>query len=190
MLSLPTDLTLLAARRHGLFTRADATAAGLSARQLLTLVRAGGLDHPAANVFGIAGSPDSLKRQVLTACLEVGGVATATTACALRDLSGFALGDPIEVLVLENGGSLFSLAALVPELRERQVSDTIEEAMRRGLAREAWLRWMLDLLRRPGRNGVMVFERALDRACRLPVTESWLETEIPSHPRACRVAVP
>jgi len=173
--------------------------------------RNGVLDVLGTNVFGVAGSPNTSKRRILTACLEVDGVATATTACALRGLGGFSLEEPIDVLVLENrrpahsdqvrihqtrylppehvvdvdgiptlnvARTLFSLAALVPEIKERQVSDAIEEAMRSGLAREPWLRWMLELLRRPGRNGVAVFERALDRACRLPVTESWLETEL------------
>ena len=210
MLLLPPDLSSQAAQRHGLFTRPDATRAGLSAKRLRSLVRSGIIDDLAAEVFGIAGSPETPKRRVMTACLEVGGVATATTACALRNLDGFSLEDPIEVLVADGRGptrsalarihrtrylpsdhvvfvdniptlnvarTLFSLAALVPELRETKVSDAIEEAMRRGLAREPWLRWMLDVLRRPGRGGVAVFERALDRACRLPVTESWLETE-------------
>jgi len=73
--------------------------------------------------------------------------------------------------------TLFSLAAQVPGIPEHRVSQAIEDALRKRLATEAWLRWMLDLLRRPGRNGVAAFERALDVACRLPVTESWLETE-------------
>jgi very-short-patch-repair endonuclease len=71
--------------------------------------------------------------------------------------------------------TIFSLAAMVPELEEEHVRDLLDVALRDGRASEQWLWWMLERLRCRGRNGVSVLEEMLaDRAGR-GRTESWLE---------------
>ncbi len=72
--------------------------------------------------------------------------------------------------------TLFSLAALVPEISVETVAGVIDEAVRTSLATDEWLAWRLAKLRCRGRNGVSVFEEILtDRT--LSPTESWLERE-------------
>lgn len=74
--------------------------------------------------------------------------------------------------------TLLSLAALVPdELTFDQVHGAVDEAVALGLARDPWLWWRLEKLRRSGRNGVTVFESILVARAGGLVTESWLERE-------------
>lgn len=53
----------------------------------------------------------------------------------------------------------------------------VDEAVATGLARDPWLWWRLEKLRRSGRNGVSVFETILAERSGGQVTESWLERE-------------
>ena len=74
--------------------------------------------------------------------------------------------------------TLLSLAALVPrELTFDQVQGAVDEAVALGLARDPWLWWRLEKLRRSGRNGVSVLEAILTGRAGGNVTESWLERE-------------
>lgn len=73
--------------------------------------------------------------------------------------------------------TLFSLAALVPELALEQVVGAVDQAIASGLASDAWLWWRLEKLRRRGRNGVTAFEAILSQRAGGQVTESWLERE-------------
>lgn len=73
--------------------------------------------------------------------------------------------------------TLFSLAALVPEVPRVDLTDAVEEALATGRAREAWLWWHLERTRRRGRNGVSEFEAAMVSAVAAGPTESWLERE-------------
>jgi len=72
--------------------------------------------------------------------------------------------------------ALFSLAALAAEVGIDAVGVAVDEAVRTGLATDAWLWWRLERLRRRGRNGVTVFEAVLTERADSP-TESWLERE-------------
>lgn len=206
---LPHDLIVHTNRRHGVFTRSEARDLGISAKRIRGLIGAGAVEPVGTRVLRIAGTPPTPRQRVLTACLDLGAVATTTTASSLHGLTDFRL-EPIEILVrdrrratespfarvhrttylpsdhlvevdgiptLNVARTLFSLAATVAEITEREVVEAIDDARRKGLATEPWLRWMLKTLRRQGRNGVAVFERALDRSFGVPITESWLETE-------------
>ena len=73
--------------------------------------------------------------------------------------------------------TLFSLAALVPEIGVDEVTGAVEDALVRTLASERWLWWRLERLRRRGRNGVSVFESVLTSRAGGLATESWLERE-------------
>ena len=74
--------------------------------------------------------------------------------------------------------TLLSLASLVPgELTIDRVRGAVDEAVTIGLARDPWLWWRLEKLRRSGRNGVSVFEAILAERAGGQVTESWLERE-------------
>lgn len=74
--------------------------------------------------------------------------------------------------------SLFSLASAVPTVAYTAVANAVDEAVRDGKASDAWLWWLLERVRRRGRNGVSVFEALLTARAGGAVTESWLEREL------------
>ena len=87
--------------------------------------------------------------------------------------------------------TLLSLASLVPaELTIDQVRGAVDEAVANGLARDPWLWWRLEKLRRSGRNGVSVFEAILSERAGGQVTESWLERETLRAFRAAGLPMP
>lgn len=73
--------------------------------------------------------------------------------------------------------SLFNLASLVPSVPFDTVKGAVDDAVRLGLASDAWLWWRLEKLRCRGRNGVGAMEAVLSRRAAGEVTESWLEQE-------------
>lgn len=82
------DIHRLARRQHGLITRTQALATGLSSSAVGRLVESGDWLPVAAGVYAPASSPTSWPRQVLAACLAVDGYASHRTAAALWGLSG------------------------------------------------------------------------------------------------------
>lgn len=86
--------------------------------------------------------------------------------------------------------TLFSLAALVPEISTDRVRDAIDAAVRDGLATDPWLWWRLEKLRCRGRNGVTVFEDLLQSRADGEVTESWLERQTLAILRAAGLPLP
>ena len=73
--------------------------------------------------------------------------------------------------------TLFALAALVPEITADSLTGAFESAIAAGKAREQWLWWHLERVRRRGRRGVAAFEAVLDARSSGTITESWLERE-------------
>jgi very-short-patch-repair endonuclease len=72
--------------------------------------------------------------------------------------------------------TLMGLAALTEtEVPHEELVDIVEEAVRRRLASDRWLWWLLERRRCRGRNGVIRFERVLAQRAQLGPTESWLE---------------
>ena len=88
---------------------------------------------------------------------------------------------PDDVLVIDSvpvlsvARTIFSLAAIAPEIGIDVVADVIDGAVRDRKATDAWLWWQLERTRRRGRNGVKVLEDILQRRSGGQVTESWLE---------------
>jgi hypothetical protein len=83
--------------------------------------------------------------------------------------------------------TLFSLAAAIPgpsspvsEVRREAARDrvrgAVDDAVRLGKASDPWLWWMLERIRRRGRNGVREFETILADRAESP-TEGWLERQ-------------
>jgi hypothetical protein len=71
--------------------------------------------------------------------------------------------------------TMLGLAALVPEISEKDLRNVIDTTTKDGKASDNWLWWLLEQRRCRGRNGVAVLEGILsDRAGR-GKTESWLE---------------
>lgn len=75
--------------------------------------------------------------------------------------------------------TLMGLAALDDgELPGNVLLDVVEDAIRRRLASDRWLWWLLERRRCRGRNGVRRFEEVLVGRARLGPTESWLERQV------------
>lgn len=89
----------VAARQHGVFTRAQALEAGCTPRAIAHRLRAGRWHLVHRGVYRMAGSRVTLQQQAMAACLAAGPKAFASyrTAAALLGLR--AAGDAIEVSV-------------------------------------------------------------------------------------------
>jgi very-short-patch-repair endonuclease len=85
----------------GAFSRAQATDAGLSNRQLRSRVMSGALEQTGPNSFRVAGTPNTLKGQLVEVLLDIGGDVRVCgpTAAALHGMPGFSLRRPFHVLV-------------------------------------------------------------------------------------------
>jgi hypothetical protein len=105
----------LARRQHGLVTRGQLLAAGLSSTAIGRHVAAGAWLPLAAGVYALASSPATWHRQVLAACLAVGGIASHRTAAALWGLAGCRPG-PVHVIV-QHGRSSCAPPATVHQSR-------------------------------------------------------------------------
>lgn len=87
--------------------------------------------------------------------------------------------------------TLLGLAALPSwEVSDAALTSAVEEAVRRGLASDRWLWWLLEERRCRGRNGVTRFEAVLAERARLGPTESWLERELLRLLGAARLPLP
>lgn len=75
--------------------------------------------------------------------------------------------------------TLLGLAGLpASEISDEELTSAVEDAVRRRLASDRWLWWLLEERRCRGRNGVRRFEGVLAERTRLGPTESWLEREL------------
>ncbi len=83
----------------GAFSRAQATDAGLSNRQLRSRVMSGALEQTGPNSFRVAGTPNTLKGQLVEVLLDIGGDVRVCgpTAAALHGMPGFSLRRPLHV---------------------------------------------------------------------------------------------
>lgn len=86
------------ATQHGLITRAQATEAGLSAKQIRRLLGRGEWCEVERNVFRSAAVPPTWESNLLAACLTSGGVASHRCAAALWGLDGW-WSPPVEISV-------------------------------------------------------------------------------------------
>ncbi len=148
-----------------------------------TRVLAGCLDlrgtssHRASTwLHGLIEQPEALDvtvvkgRSVAAGATIEGLVVHTTTSLPAEDVT--AIG-PIPAMSVAR--SLFGLAALDPDVPIEVLEGAVEEAVRRNLASDRWLWWLLEQRRRRGRNGVQRFEAVLAARSDLGPTESWLE---------------
>lgn len=91
----------LAARQHGLITRAQAIALGMSSTSVKARVRSGRWERLGRGVYALAGTPDTRERKILAACLTAGSEAVATgyAAAELHGLPKIRRGQPIAIAV-------------------------------------------------------------------------------------------
>jgi len=94
-------IAALSAGQLGAFSRAQATDAGLSNRQLRSRVRSGSLVQSGANSFRVAGAPTTLRSQLLELVLDVGAPVwvCGPTAAAIQAIEGYSLRRPFHVLI-------------------------------------------------------------------------------------------
>jgi len=79
-------LSGVAASQHGLFTLDQARSCGFSDRMVQRRVASGLWERRAPRVLGVAGSPDTWIRRVLTACLGVDGIASHESAAQIHGI--------------------------------------------------------------------------------------------------------
>lgn len=104
MLMKPSDveLSLLAARQHGVVTRDQARALGLTPRQVDLRVTAGALVRIHQGVYRLASSRHGFEQGLVAACLATGGVASHRAAAHLLGLRGIESA-PLELTVSPRG---------------------------------------------------------------------------------------
>ncbi len=96
-----SDLTSIAARQYGCFTREQAREAGVSDVRLRALVASGVVDRMSRRAFRFAAASRTWLQSVMIACLDGGPdcVASHRTAAALHRLDGFDRSGLVEILV-------------------------------------------------------------------------------------------
>lgn len=196
----------VAAGQHGAFSRAQARAAGLSRDAIAHRVRTGRWQQPAREVFVIAGAPATWRQSLIVACLAWGtGVAAShRSAAALWGLPSGRI-DSAEITVPRNRRRTGSPQARVHsgafargELRWRDgirvtapartlidlaavigpgaFEETLDEALRRGLAGTAAIR---AAVRSAGpRPGIVALRALVAERDGEPLSESVFETRL------------
>ena len=210
--------------QHGLVTRADLDAAGVTRGIRRRLQVEGTLVPVGPTVFRTGGAPITVAQQALAATLDTGGLASHRTSFVMHGLKAIDLPPQPEVMIdrrtrrfrseiarvhsttwlpkshgvvvdgvpcLNLARTLLCLAALVPrELSVGVVEGAVEEAIATKKATDPWIWWLLEQIRRRGRDGVSVLEGVLASRDAGFVTESWLEREFLKVLRAGDVEVP
>lgn len=198
-------LAQLAAAHHGVFTRKQATQAGVSGKRLRSAVTKGRLSQPLSDVFVFVGHRDSFRQRCAVAS-AAGGVISHTSAAALHHFDGYTTtANTIEVCFPRNGKrpmprgyrvhtwrrthqhdivevdgiSCTSIARTLVQLGLDEPRDRVERALDSALRNGAAPRWIertLGRLRRPGRTGLQVLEAIIaDPARSGRLSESVLE---------------
>lgn len=194
----------IAARQHGVVSREQALAAGMSRRQLDDALARGTLAAVHRGVYRAGGSPETFEQSVVAACLATRGWASHATAATLWDLRGWRSArievtvvgrrqtrldgvvghrttrlDPVDV-ARRGAIRLTSPARTLLDLGAvgppDAVESGVEDALHRRLVTVAQLRATLARLGRSGRPGVATLRAVL--AARDPAaapTESVLE---------------
>jgi len=181
-----------AARRHGVFTRAEARAESLTDRQIDYRIRTGRWSSLHPGVYCVTGTPVTWPCGLVAACAAVSAPSLASHRSAGR-LWGFPNFDsaPIEISVAPgrgralHGAIVHQCAQLLPEdqrlvdcvpvtgpeltlvhlagaMSPRRIEGLVDHALRQGLTTEAQLRARLFALARSGRNGIGILRSVLD----------------------------
>jgi very-short-patch-repair endonuclease len=83
-----TNITICAAKQHGLISRAQLEELGVTRQQLRTLVAGGWLHEMAPRIYGISGAPPSIDRKLTLGLMCLGPTALVSHEAAAR-LHGF-----------------------------------------------------------------------------------------------------
>jgi predicted transcriptional regulator of viral defense system len=198
----------LAAEQHGVFTREQARACGLTEGQIRVRLDSGRWErlHPA--VYRLAGARATPRQALVAACLRGGPGTTVShrSAAALHGLPGGAAGVEITVprrrvlrdpsILAHRTGPLpgvdvtavdgvpvttlaRTLVDLAAVLRPEALEEALDSALSAGRVPRPRLAWRLGELAAKGRPGVEVLRSLLDaRAPAAPVPASVLETRL------------
>lgn len=139
---MPLDALVaeLAADQHGLITRAQATALGLTSSSIGRRLQSGRWRRTGHGVYAIAGSVRSWEQDLLGLCLAGRGVASHRSAAALWCIAGFLPG--VLELTVRRGGERRPGRARVHQSTDL---DRIEPVLRRGIPTTPLDRTVLDL---------------------------------------------
>lgn len=155
-----------AAAHHGVVSRAEALALGLSSNQVDYLARKGALVRAGPGVFVVAGAPDSWHRRARIAALTLGGLVSHEAAASLHGIDGFRRAK-LEITVAKDRRPRTS-----PERIRRSTQFHLADAVvLEGLPTTGLTRTVLDLA------AVMSyarFERAVDAVLRQEMCD-WLD---------------
>lgn len=163
---LDEALVELASRQHGLFSRPQALALGLTLRVIEARLRSGRWERIAPGVYGLPGASPSWRRSLMAACLQAGpgAVVSHEAAAALHGLAPFVVG-PVVVMLAHGdhqhlqGGKLRQTTDLGPH--HRTVID--------GIPVTTVARTLVDVAGavRPGRLRIAVEDALSARRCTL-----------------------
>lgn len=194
-----TALCGLASDQHGVFTRQQAAAIGLTRGMVDRLVQRGTVIHLHKGVLRFAGAPRSWRSKLMAATLAGGGShASHRSAACLHRLDGFDEPQPIEVTVprgrnpahadilvhrwtgpeaidythvdsIATSGVATTLARLGAVVPRNHVEQALDDALRRGYSL-TWIEQTAERLHRPGPTGTGVLLRLLRDPARGRVT--------------------
>ena len=189
----------LASAQHGVFTRQQAAAVGLSRGMVDRLIQRGTVTHLHRGVLCFAGAPRTWHSRLMAATLSGGSShASHRAAACLHRLDGFTEPQPIEVTVargrhpgrndiivhrwtgpealdytqvdsIETSGVATTLARLGSVVPQHHVEQALDDALRRGYSLK-WIEQTTERLHRPGPTGTGVLLRLLRDPARQQAT--------------------
>ena len=159
------DINAAFAAQHGLITRAQALAYGLTTDQIKYRLATGAWTSTYRSVYRASAVPESWEADVLAACLATGGIASHLCAAALWNLD--VSGRPTPEIVIVEAQSARTPVPIMHRTRQWELRD---EATRRGIPCTGVERTILDCA---GTLGYRRTERLAEAAIRKELT-SWL----------------
>lgn len=179
-------IAAIATGQLGTFTRAQATDAGLSDRQLRSRVQSGFLDRTGPNTFRVAGAPNSNASRLRSLLMDIGGDVwcSGPTAAALHGFDGWVLRPPFHLLIpakrnVRRNGAVIHRSASIDRIDRCEVDD---------LRVTSGVRTLIDLARTASADEL---HRALDSVFLLGLTnEDHLFRRIASLRSSGRYGVP
>jgi very-short-patch-repair endonuclease len=182
----------LASSQHGVLSRGQAVAVGLSRHAIAYLVSSGRWEIVRPAVYGVRGHPPTWHQQVMSACLWAGAGAVAShhSAARLWGMPGLE-SDHVEISTISNmrwkggGVTVHRVAGLVPadvgeiaavpvtaaprtlvdiagQIDETRLEIALDDALRRRLVSVPRMRWTLERLGGKGRAGTAALRKLLE----------------------------
>ena len=142
---------------------------------LATLDTGGALSHRSGVALqGVPGVPEPSKPDVLVGRVRTPNDSDLATVHSTTWLPADDLTVVEGIPCTSVARSLFTLAALIPEVSEEDVRGAVDAAIQMGRATDAWLWWRLEKLRCRGRSGVANLEAILVKRAGGAVTDEEL----------------